>query len=169
MSAASVRARPGGRAGRPGSMVDQGAHVGLAEPAAAARGAPSRRGRGPARSRARAWPGPRSVAGDGHDQQRRVAGVAQQVAEQQQRVVVGPLEVVEHGEHRPVAGGVDQQLGHRVEQLGPVGLGADAGAAASNEGNTRGQLGPGPVGPSCGQLVAGRAATKPSSSSTNGW
>ena len=59
------------------------------------------------------------VAGDGHHQHRRVARPPQQVAHEQQRVVVGPLEVVEHQQHGRSLGRRRHQVGDRLEQPGP--------------------------------------------------
>ena len=61
------------------------------------------------------------AVGRDHQQRERSTG-AHQVAEVDERGLVGPMEVVEHEHHRRLAGGVGHERVRRVEQTQAVGL-----------------------------------------------
>ena len=60
----------------------------------------------------------------GHDDEHRVVGrVGEQVPQQQERGPVGPLQVVEHQQHRAAGGDGRQPVAHGVEQAPALGVG----------------------------------------------
>ena len=84
------------------------------------------------------------VAVGAHDRHARVVGGARQVAQEQQRRAVGPLQVVEHDQHRHRRRDLGQQPGHRLEQPVAVGLGV-AGIGRGQLGHAAAQLGDEPA------------------------
>ena len=112
------------------------------------------------------------VAVGADDEQPRGLGAAQDVAEQRQRRLAGPVQVVEHEQDRRLLRPGAQQLGDGVEQGQPLGVGIGpprrrlAGSSSASSGTTRASS-------STPRTARSRAAPsagpRARSASTNGW